>query len=134
MHEVIDKLQELSEQVPVPLDLPDFDQLVEVEEEILIPLPAELKEFLLHASDVVYGTLEPVTAADSGSHTYLPEVAAHAWSLGLPRDLIPICQVGDDFYCISQEGEVFLWQDYELLEDSWESFWQWVEDVWLEDA
>ncbi|MCF1427628.1 MAG: SMI1/KNR4 family protein [Shewanella sp.] len=134
MHEVIDKLQELSEQVPVPLDLPDFDQLVEVEEEILIPLPAELQEYLLHASDVVYGTLEPVTAADPGSHTYLPEVAAHAWSIGLPRDLIPICQVGDDFYCISQEGEVFFWHDYQLLKDSWESFWQWVEDVWLEQA
>ncbi|BDM65680.1 cell wall assembly protein [Shewanella sp. NFH-SH190041] len=131
MHEVIEKLQELSEQIPVPLELPDFDQLVEVEEQILIPLPGELKEYLLYASDVVYGSIEPVTAADPGSHTYLPEVAAYAWSIGLEREFIPICQVGDDFYCIDQQGEVLLWQDGELSEDSWESFWDWAQDVWL---
>ncbi|BCV65543.1 cell wall assembly protein [Shewanella carassii] len=133
MHEIIEQLQELSEQVPVPLDLPGFEDLVDIEEQILIPLPAELKEYLLHASDVIYGSLEPVTAADPQSHTYLPEVTSYAWSLGMPRDLIAICQTGDDFYCIDQEGVVYFWnQDGLDEEDCWESFWQWVEDVWLQ--
>ena len=133
MHDVIEKLRELNEDIPVPLELPDFDQLVEVEEQLLIPIPSDLKEYLLHASDVVYGSLEPVTASDPGSHCYLPEVAAHAWSIGVPRELIPICQLGEDFYCISQEGEVVFWQDGELCEDGWESFWHWVEQVWLNE-
>lgn len=133
MHEIIEQLQELSEQVPVPLNLPGFDDLVDIEEQILIPLPSELKEYLLHASDVIYGSLEPVTAADPHSHTYLPEVTSYAWSLGMPRDLIAICQTGDDFYCIDQEGVVYFWnQDGLDEEDCWESFWQWVEDVWLQ--
>ncbi|MCG9714309.1 SMI1/KNR4 family protein [Shewanella insulae] len=131
MHDLIEQLRELSETVPVPLELPSFDQLVEVEEQILIPLPAELKEYLLFASDVIHGTLEPVTAADPYAHTYLPEVTSYAWSIGMPREYIAICQQGDDFYCIDQEGQVMLWQDGELAEERWESLWQWVEEVWI---
>src|SRR5690554_6651804 len=92
MEDVLDLLRELNEPVPVPLELPDEDTLVEIQEQILIHLPYELREFLLKASDVVYGHLEPVTASDPHSHTYLPEVAANAWDAGLPRYLVPLCQ------------------------------------------
>jgi len=131
MHDIIEQLQELSETVPVPLELATFEQIVVVEEEILMPLPGELKEYLLYASDVIYGALEPVTASDPYSHTYLAEVTAYAWSIGLSRELVPICQMGDDFFCIDQEGHVWLWRDGDIEEDGWESFWQWVEFVWL---
>lgn len=130
MNEIIEQLQELSETVPVPLELPTFEQLVEVEEQILIPLPGDLKEYLLYASDVIYGAIEPVTASDPFSHTYLPEVTSYAWSIGMPREMVAICQQGDSFYCISQEGEIFFWQDDEFTEQ-WESLWDWIEDVWL---
>ncbi|MCL1141336.1 SMI1/KNR4 family protein [Shewanella gaetbuli] len=131
MHEIIDQLQEISETVPVPLELPTFEQLVEVEEQILIGLPTDLKEFLLHASNVIHGSFEPVTAADPYSHTYLPEVASYAWSIGLPREQIPICQVGDSFYCIEENGQVQFWEDGDFTDEVWESFWDWVEEVWL---
>lgn len=98
MEEVIEQLRELNEPVPVPLELPDEETLVEIQEEILIHLPFELREFLLKVSDVVYGRLEPVTASDPQSHTYLPEVASVAWDRGLPRDLVPLCQDGRDYY------------------------------------
>ena len=84
MEEVIEQLRELNEPVPVPLELPDDELLVEIEEQLLINLPFELREFLLKVSDVVYGRLEPVTATDPQSHTYLPEVASVAWDLGVP--------------------------------------------------
>ncbi|NKF49893.1 SMI1/KNR4 family protein [Shewanella sp. WXL01] len=131
MNEIIEQLQELSETVPVPLTLPTFEQLVEVEEQILISLPNALKEYLLFGSDVIYGVYEPVTASDPYSHTYLPEVTSYAWSIGMPRDLIAICQQGDDFYCIDQEGQVRLYQDGDLTDDLWESIWDWIEEVWL---
>ncbi|NMH66411.1 SMI1/KNR4 family protein [Shewanella salipaludis] len=131
MHDIIERLQELSETVPVPLELPSFEQLVEVEEQILIPLPRDLKEYLLYASDVIYGAIEPVTAADPHSHTYLPEVTCYAWSIGMPREMIAICQQGDSFYCIDQEGQIHHWQNGDFDEEYWESLWHWIQDVWL---
>ncbi|MEX6500679.1 SMI1/KNR4 family protein [Pseudomonas zhanjiangensis] len=135
MEEVIEQLRELNEPVPVPLELPDEETLVEIQEQILIHLPFALREFLLQVSDVVYGRLEPVTAADPQSHTYLPEVAALAWSLGMPRELVPLCEDHGNYYCVEEDGTVLLWEadTGEINEDeSWESVWHWARDVWLE--
>ncbi len=134
MEEVIEQLRELNEPVPVPLELPEEETLVEIQEQILIHLPFQLREYLLTVSDVVYGRLEPVTASDPQSHTYLPEVTSVAWDLGVPRNLVPLCQDGDDYYVVDEEGEVFLWDGStaELTGEQWESVWHWVRDVWLE--
>ena len=70
MEEILELLREHNESVPVPLELPDDDQLIQIEEEILLPIPRDIKEYLLEASDVVYGSLEPVTAADRNSLTW----------------------------------------------------------------
>ncbi|AEF20103.1 MULTISPECIES: SMI1/KNR4 family protein [Pseudomonadaceae] len=135
MEEVIEQLRELNEPVPVPLELPDEELLVEIEEQILINLPFELREFLLKVSDVVYGRLEPVTVTDPQSHTYLPEVASVAWSLGVPRELVPICEDRGNYYCVEQDGTVLLWdgEEEDLTDDSWDSVWHWVREVWLEE-
>lgn len=131
MEDIIDLLREKSEVVPVPLDLPDEDQLVRIEEELLLPIPREMRQFLLEVSDVIYGHLEPVTAADPNSHTYLPEVTALAWSIGVPRYLMPLCEDNGDYYCVDPDGEVILWKNGELTEETWQSVWHWAEDVWL---
>lgn len=132
MEDVMDILRERNEPVPVPLELPDEDLLVEIEEELLISMPDDLRYFLLTVSDVVYGKLEPVTVTDRNSHTYLPEVAAVAWSLGLPRRYLPICERNGAYYCISQDGTVLLW-DQRISDESWENIWQWAREVWLAD-
>ena len=134
MEEVIEELRERNEPVPVPLELPEEETLVEIQEQILIHLPFGLREFLLTVSDVVYGRLEPVTAADPQSHTYLPEVAAQAWDIGMPRHLVPLCVDGDRYYCVEEDGTVLLWDavDGEFSDESWETVWHWVRDVWLE--
>lgn len=135
MEDVIDELRERNEPVPVPLELPEEETLVEIEEQILIGIPLDMREFLLTVSDVVYGRLEPVTASDPQSHTYLPEVAAVAWSLGVPRELVPLCEDNGDYYCVDQEGTVVLWlADTGEVDDNetWDSVWHWARDVWLE--
>ena len=135
MEEVIEQLRELNEPVPVPLELPEEETLVEIQEQILIHLPFALREYLLQVSDVVYGRLEPVTASDPHSHTYLPEVAATAWSLGVPREFVPLCEDQGNYYVVEEDGTVLLWEadTTEINEDeSWESVWHWVRDVWLE--
>ena len=131
MEEIIDELRSRNEPVPVALELPEFADLVLVEEQLLISLDRDFRDFLLNVSDVVYGSLEPVTVMDSGSHTYLPELAAMAWDQGLPRNLIPLCEDGNKLYCVNEDGEVGLWENAALTEDSWENVWYWVQDVWL---
>jgi len=134
MEEIIDLLRGKNEDVHIPLDLPSEDDLVTIQEELLIHLPVDYKVFLLTVSDVIYGSLEPATIADPQSHTHLPEMAASAWSLGVPRYLIPICEHNGNYYCIAQHGEVTLWKHEIKSEgkETWESIWQWAEEVWLE--
>lgn len=135
MEEVIDELRERNEPVPVPLELPDEETLVEIQEQILIHLPHALREFLLTVSDVVYGHIEPVTASDPHSHTYLPEVTSVAWDLGVPRHLVVVCHAEPLYYAVDEEGEVFAWdsETEDILEETWESVWHWARDVWLEN-
>lgn len=131
MNEIADALREQAVEVSVPLEKPEIEDIVEVEEQILIGLPAEMREFLMEVSDIVFGSIEPVTVMDPQSHTYLVEVTATAWDLGLPRHLIPICQVGEAYYCIENDGEISFWDNGEFSEDSWDSIWNWAEYVWL---
>jgi len=132
MEDVIEQLRERNEPVPVPLELPDEDLLVEIEEQILIALPDDLRAFLLTVSDVVCGRHEPVTATDPHSHTFLPEMAAVAWSMGLPRKYLPICEQDGAYYCISQDGTVLLW-DESISDETWDSIWEWAREIWLAD-
>jgi hypothetical protein len=133
MESVIEELRACNENVPVPLELPDMDDIINAEEQILLSLDAEFRQYMLTVSDVIYGKLEPVTVADPNSHTYLPEVAAMAWSLGVSRELIPLCEDRGMYYCTNEIGEVVLWKDGELTDDEpWADVWQWIEGVWLE--
>ncbi|WP_299981175.1 SMI1/KNR4 family protein [uncultured Pseudoteredinibacter sp.] len=127
---VLEELQDIAEQVLVPLDLPDHDDLVDIEEAILLPIPPLYRDFLLHASDLVIGSLEPATAADASSHTYLADMAAEAWQLGLPRELLPICQRANGFYAVNQDDEIVFWSPESGSEEAAESIWHWARDIW----
>ncbi len=131
MEEIIEQLREQCIEVSTPLELPSDDELVLAEEQMLMPLPYEYRLFLLEVSDVVFGTLEPATAADERSHTYLPEMAAQAWDSGMPREYIPICEYNGGYACIEQDGKILFWAHGELSEESWEDIWYWARDVWL---
>lgn len=135
MEDVLDALRERNETIPVPLDLPDHDMLVEVEEALFLPLPREYREFLLSVSDVVCGSIEPATAADPQMHTYLPEIAATAWSVGVSRELIPMCEVNGDYYCVAADDSVVFWSVCDgrgQTDDEWPTVWHWAREVWLQ--
>lgn len=132
MERVIEELKAKSETVLVPLELPDMDDIIVAEEQILLALDGAFREFLLTVSDLIIGSLEPVTVADPDSHTYLPEVAAVAWSLGLSREMIPLCEYRGGYYYTNEEGEVNYWHDGEINNDEpWRDVWVWAEHVWL---
>jgi hypothetical protein len=134
MQELIDELRELAEDIPVPLEVPEHDQLVVAQEQILMPLPFDFIEFLLEATDIVYGTIEPVTISDPHSHTYLPEVTAMAWSLGMSRELVAVCESLGGYYCIDEGGEIRYWKDDEYSDETWENIWYWLRDVWMKSG
>lgn len=133
MVEVLEKLRELAEIVPTPLTLPDEDELIIVEEELLLSIPRDFRYYLLTASDVVYGRLELATITDPQLHTHLPEMAATAWSYGLSRYLLPICETTAGYYCIDSDNKVLLWEDGCFSDTQWDNLWQWIEEVWLEE-
>lgn len=119
------------------LELPDHDQLVEVEEELLMPLPGEFRRYLLTLSDTIYGTIEPVTAADPNSHTYIVDATAECWEAGMPRTHLCICKMNQGAWAIDQDGEVSWWLEgtEEMAQDPiYESWWHWVRDIWLDRA
>ena len=134
MEDVIELLRERHEGGLVALELPAEDRLVEIEEQLLIPLPGDYKEFLLNASDIICGSLEPATVMDDYAHNFLPEMAANAWDQGMPRYLIPVCETHEGIYAMSQEGSVLLWVPGEGIreEEEWGSIWQWAREIWLE--
>ena len=132
MEELIEEIRAKNEPVPVPLELPDMDDIIDAEEQILLSLDYEFRQFLLTVSDVIIGNLEPATVADPNSHTYLPEIAAMAWSLGVSRELIPFCEHQSGYYCTDEAGQVVLWKGDALAdEEPWTNIWQWAEYVWL---
>lgn len=133
MEEVLEKLKALAEKVPSPLTLPDEDELVTIEEQLLLPIPSDFRQYLLIASDVVYGHVEPAIVTDSGAHNYLPEMAAIAWSYGLPRYLLPFCETTKGYYCIDPDGLILLWEDGKFSDKQWDNLWQWIAEVWLQE-
>ncbi|MCY4471226.1 MAG: SMI1/KNR4 family protein [Kistimonas sp.] len=132
MDDVIQALRASNEPVPVPLALPDDDDIIFVQECLLLHLPDDYRDFLKEVGDVVCGTLEPGTVTDERAHTWLPEITAQAWSRDLPRDLINICDLSDGCYTIAADGAVGRWFWGEgPSEEEWPSIWHWARDVWL---
>lgn len=134
MDDVITQLQECAEQVPVALDLPTDDDLLNVEEALFLPLPKDYRDFLESVSDLVIGPIEPATAADPLSHTYIPELAANEWANGLPRHLIPICVTPTVTYAIDPDGLILSWAKGKQQSACWESIWDWAQQVWVKSS
>ncbi len=74
-----------------------------------------------------------MTASDPHAHTHLPDLTATAWAIGLPRDLVPICEDNQGgYYFITQQGSIGLWTpDAEVTEQQWETLWEWISDIWI---
>ena len=132
INEIAEELQRRNIDTAFPLELPCIDDVVEAQEEMLIHIPPNFRDYLLHCSNVIYGQLEPVTVADPNAHTHLPEVTADAWERGMPRDLIVLCPSDNGFYCVEEDDTVHFWRDGDDdAEQVSEDVWQWVRDVWM---
>lgn len=136
LDEVIAELRKLNEPVPKPLRLPTIEEVEAAEAALGVLFHPDYREFLLAASDVVYGTVEPCTVAPGGGHTDLRNVALAAWAaVGLPRSLLPICEDNGDYFCMDAVGRVVFWShDGRIRPESWPNLADWIKRVWIEES
>lgn len=134
MHEMITRLRELNEPVPQPIPRPTTADVSRVEQTLGFKLPSDFVELQLGAGDVVFGTYEPVTLALNTGHTYIELVANEAWSQGVPREYLPICEDNGNYFCLTPLGMVVYWAHDGVSNESWPSLACWVRDVWLGES
>ena len=131
---VIAELRRLNEPVPKPLRLPTPKEVAALERDLGRRFHPDFRRYLLEASDVTLGTLEPVTATPESGHTYLPRVAEDARESGLPNHLLPICEDNADFYGLTDGGEVVYWSHDGTTDERWPDLATWIEEVWIGSA
>ena len=132
--EVLAELRDLNEPVPKPLRLPTETEVNLAEERLGIKFPADYRRYLLKASDVVFGTLEPAVVTPDAGHLSLIEMSESAWSeMELPRDLLPICEDNGDYYCLAADGTVKFWSHNGTTDESWTELATWIKQFWISE-
>ena len=131
LSEAIAQLRSLNEPVPKPFRLPTLDEVAHAEAEIGVAFHSDLKEYLLEASDVVVGTLEPITIVPPESHTHVASVLANARLAGIPEDSIPICEDNGDYYLIHPDGHISYWSHDGFSDERWPKLSDWIKNVWI---
>ncbi len=129
--ESIAALRSANRPVPKPMRLPTPEEVASVEEALRIRFHPDFRAYLLLASDVVFGTLEPVTITLPGSHTDLRRVARSAQDLGVPKGWLPVCEDNGDYFCVTPDGEEKFWSHNGTTEECWRTLSDWIDKVWL---
>ncbi len=132
--EVLSELRALNQPVPEPLRLPTADEVNAAERLLDTEFPADYRRYLLEASDVVYGTLEPAVVVPDAGYFYLVKLAESAWAeMELPRNLLPICEDNGDYYCLNKDGEVCFWSHNGTTDEKWPDLATWIKEVWIDE-
>lgn len=130
LSDAIEQLRPLNEPVPLPLRLPTEAEVRAAEEALGQSFQPDYRRFLLEASDVVFGTLEPcLVTVDAGYRDLVP-TAQDAWDLGVPREWLPICEDNSDYYCLD-ETRVRFWSHDGATDESWPDLATWIIEVWI---
>ena len=134
LDDAITKLRSRAQSAPKPLPLPAPEQVEAVEAELGIRFSSDYVRYLLTASDVVFGFIEPATVANPSFRTHIPKVVASARAYGVPSHLLPICEDNADFYCLTPLGNVEFWSHNGSTNESWPDLATWIEQVWIGEA
>jgi len=133
--DVIAELRELNEPVPKPLRLPAENEVDAAEGRLGIKFPVDYRQYLLHASDVVYGALEPAIITPDAGHLDLIDMAQTAWDeMEVPRTLLPFCEDNGDYYCLNPAGEVEYWSHNGATDEKWKDLANWIKEVWIDEG
>ena len=131
LEQAIEVLRSLNESVPKPIPLPSETDIETMEHELGITFNRDYREFLIKASDVVLGAIEPATITVPESYTHLPTVIESAREYGVPDNLFPFCEDNADFYCFNSSGEVVFWSHNGSINEKWPNLSKWIQEVWV---
>lgn len=131
--EVIAELRDLNEPVAKPFRLPTEAEVIAAEKRLNVKFHDDYRRFLLEASDVVFGSLEPAMVSADCGILNLCEMAEYAWDeLELPLTLLPICEDNGDYYCMNKKGAIEFFTTGEEPEMRWENLATWIKEVWID--
>jgi hypothetical protein len=132
LSEVIAELRELNEEVPQPLRLPAEAEVAVAENQLGVKFPQDYRRYLLEASDVVFGALEPAIVIPDAGHLSLVQMVETAWNeMEVPRELLPFCEDNGDYYCLNRADEVVFWAHDGTTDDKWPDLETWIKEVWI---
>lgn len=126
----LNELRHRNQAVPRPLRLPTDQDVATAERELGVSFPAEYRRYLLEASDVVVGTLEPCVVVPGAGYLDLVQTTRRAWDAGVPDDLIPICEDNGDYYCLDHD-RVRFWSHDGTTDEAWPNLASWIAEVWI---
>jgi hypothetical protein len=128
-------LRERDEPVPTPARLPTEAEIVDAEEILDVKLHPDFRRYLLEASNVHVGAMEPVTLRPPEAHTDLLQVCESAWEeMEVPRNLVPICEDNGDYYCMNKKGQIVFWSSDGASDEKWANLATWIEEVWIGES
>ncbi len=133
LSEVIDELRKLNEDVPNPFRLPTETEIAAAEKRLNVKFHDDYRRYLLDASDVSYGELEPAIVTPDCDYLDLVEIAEYAWDeIEIPQSLLPICEDNGDYYCINRRGEIESWSSTGQSDSKWPDLATWIKEIWID--
>ncbi|MEO6036661.1 MAG: SMI1/KNR4 family protein [Verrucomicrobiota bacterium] len=133
LEDAIAKLRSLNEPVPKPARLPTETEVAAAERNLGVEFPPDYHHFLLQASDVTYGSLEPAVIIPAAGRSDLVKMAREAWEIGVPEDLLPFCESNGDYFCLHADGQVVYWHHDGSTDETWPDLAHWIVQVWMEE-
>lgn len=131
----IEELKSLSIDTPKKPKLPDEQLICEYEQNIGFTFADDYKKFLMEASDVFVGMLNPlIMTKDGNAQGELAIALLEGRELGLPDDWLPICEDNGDYYCMLSDGRIRFWSHNGITDDSWPNLATWIKEVWIEEG
>lgn len=133
LSEVIEELRELNEEVPNPFRLPTEAEVAAAEKRLNVKFHSDYRRYLLEASDVTFGELEPAIITRDCDYLDLVETAEYAWDeFDIPQSVLPFCEDNGDYYCINRHGQVETWSSDGQSARKWPDLAAWIKDVWID--
>src|SRR4051812_42971199 len=120
LDQALQHLRERGESVHIPFRLPTLVEVDAAENALGVKFHPDYRRYLLEASAVVYGTLEPAKVLPDSGYLNLVQVANDAWTqMELRRHLLPICEDNGDYYCMNAQGEIVYWSHNGAVNEKW---------------
>ncbi len=112
---------------------PSDQEILQAQEKLGVVFPKEYIDFIKSGYDLGDAVVEALEITNPPSHADIYEAVKSARSfLGLPEDLLPICENNSDYYCLTKAGEVVYWSHNGPTDESWLNVKDWQNQMMAE--